>query len=132
MSSRLPRKLRFPTVSLPAAVRASGEALLDQQMWCWGCDVRRAEGNLLAEYGCTKRPSPDPRFHSAYTFPNALPGGALTLWGWQERDLSPGGGQIELLCAYTLLCAACRWIADYEGWVMRCCKPWYRAQAIEV
>jgi hypothetical protein len=156
---------RFPTVPLPAAVRASGEILLDQQMWCWGCDVRRADGNLLMKYGCVKRPSPDPRYHSAYTFPSALPGGALTLWGWgvwiaapdhgslfvsrsrfcarwllqvdlapsawQERDLPPGASQIDLPCAHDLMCAACRWIANYEGWVMDCCNHSYRAQALD-
>lgn len=50
-------------------------------MWCWGCDVRRADGNLLMLYGAEKRPSPEPRFHSAYTF-YLEEGYTLNLWGW--------------------------------------------------
>ncbi len=50
-------------------------------MWCWGCDVRRAAGNLLLAYGAKKRPSPDPHFHSAYSF-QATTEGVLNLWGW--------------------------------------------------
>jgi hypothetical protein len=165
MTSKARKLQRFPTMPLPAVVRASGEALLDQQMWCWGCDVRRASGNLLTQYGCIKRSSPDPRFHSAYTRQDVLPGGALTLWGWgvwiaapdhgslfvsrnrftvrwlphvdiapiawQERDLPLGCTLHDPSDALSLLCAACRWIADYEGWVMGCCNPSYRAQALE-
>jgi hypothetical protein len=29
--------------------------LFDLQMWCFGCDIRRAEGNLLTESGFTRR-----------------------------------------------------------------------------
>jgi len=58
-----------------------GEALLDQQMWCWGCDVRYETGNLLLAYGFEQRRSPNPRFHSAYTYA-LCPECALTLWGW--------------------------------------------------
>lgn len=72
---------RKPTVSLPVDVRKLGETLIDEQMWCWGCDVRRAEGNLLLAYGFEKRPSPNPRFHSAYTLPLCATC-ALTIWGW--------------------------------------------------
>lgn len=56
-------------------------ALLDQQMWCWGCDVRRTQGNLLLAYGAEKRPSPAARYHSAYTFV-ADHHAVLNLWGW--------------------------------------------------
>ncbi len=56
------------------------DTLIDQQMWCWGCDVR-AESNLLLTYGACRRPSPNPRFHSAYSF--ALTEARwLTIWGW--------------------------------------------------
>jgi hypothetical protein len=50
-------------------------------MWCWGCDVRRTQGNLLLAYGAEKRPSPDARFHSAYTFVTE-DHAVLNLWGW--------------------------------------------------
>lgn len=36
---------------LPARVKRRGEALLNQQCWAWGRDVRSAEGNLLITYG---------------------------------------------------------------------------------
>lgn len=57
-----------PVFRLPKAVEKQGEALLEQQMWCWGGDVRRQEGNLLLAYGCERRSAPNPRFHSAYSY----------------------------------------------------------------
>jgi hypothetical protein len=69
------------TVVLPIEMRKVGEALFEQQMWCWGCDVRREAGNLLLAYGMEKHPSPEPRYHSAYHSPLEADG-ALTLWGW--------------------------------------------------
>ena len=35
-------------------VRKIGTTLLDQQLWCWGQDIRRTEGNALLAYGFTK------------------------------------------------------------------------------
>lgn len=69
------------TIRMPADIQCSAVPLLDQQMWCWGCDVRRAQGNLLLAYGAEKRPSPDARYHSAYTF-QTEEGAVLNLWGW--------------------------------------------------
>ena len=59
----------------------TAKMLIDQQMWCWGCDVKRAEGNLLSLYGANKRQSPNPSYHSAYVFQlgEEL---MLNLWGW--------------------------------------------------
>lgn len=62
-------------------VRKIGTPLIDLHMWCWGCDVRRAEGNLLLEYGFEKRPAPDPHYRSAYDVPLS-PTCVLTLWAW--------------------------------------------------
>jgi hypothetical protein len=62
-------------------LRKEGEALLEQQMWCWGCDVRRNRGNLLLEYGFEQHPSPIPRYHSAYRYTLNC-GCVVTLWGW--------------------------------------------------
>jgi hypothetical protein len=70
-----------PAFRLPKAIEKQGEVLLEQQMWCWGCDVRRQEGNLLLGYGFQKRQSTDPRYHSAYTYALCTDC-ALTLWGW--------------------------------------------------
>jgi hypothetical protein len=68
-------------VGLSAADVRTVEALFDQQMWCWGCDVRRGEGNLLLEYGGDRLPAPEPRLRSAYCF-TLCPSCRLTLWGW--------------------------------------------------
>lgn len=81
MSKSALKRQSAPTVKLPAALSRRGASLIDQQMWCWGCDVRRAEGNLLLAYGCQQRPSPEPRYHSAYTY-TLCRDCALTLWGW--------------------------------------------------
>ncbi|MCU0498486.1 MAG: hypothetical protein MUF87_14140 [Anaerolineae bacterium] len=56
-------------------------AIFDQQMWCWGCDVRRAEGNLLLAYGCIKHSAPIPKTPSAYQLWLDTDT-TLTLWGW--------------------------------------------------
>lgn len=70
------------TPGLPVAVRRRGAPLLNQQCWCWGCDIRRAAGNLLLAYGCTRqRPPAGQQGSSAYTL--WLPNGqALVLWGF--------------------------------------------------
>ncbi len=81
-------------LKLPEGISKTGIGLIDQQMWCWGCDVRRAEGNLLIEYGFTKRPSPEPRYHSAYTLCGVIPDGALTLWGWGLWIAAPERGSL--------------------------------------
>lgn len=39
----------------PPPVRSLAEQLLAQQLWCWGCDIRREGGNLLLEYGFSRR-----------------------------------------------------------------------------
>ncbi len=84
-----------PSFRLPKAVERQGEALLEQQMWCWGCDVRRQEGNLLLTYGCERYPSPDPRFHSAYAS-TLCADCVLTLWGWGIWIAREGTGSIFL------------------------------------
>jgi hypothetical protein len=75
------KQRKAQSFQLPLTISKIGLPLLDQQMWCWGCDVRRAGGNLLLEYGFTKRSAPDTRFHSAYDLP-LCETCALTVWGW--------------------------------------------------
>ncbi|QDT36914.1 hypothetical protein [Stratiformator vulcanicus] len=60
--------------------------VFDLQMWCWGCDIKRKEGNLLAEFGLTRRKplnksgKPDPKISSGYHgFHHDL---EVALWGW--------------------------------------------------
>jgi hypothetical protein len=59
----------YARLHLPSHVTKLGAALLDQQMWCWGVDVRRAGGNLLIEYGFTRHSPPHKsRAASLYQF----------------------------------------------------------------
>lgn len=69
------------TIRIAPQIQRIAIPLLDQQMWCWGCDVRRTQGNLLLAYGAAKRPSPDARYHSAFTF-KPDKDTVLNLWGW--------------------------------------------------
>jgi hypothetical protein len=65
----------------PREIRLWGGALLHQQCWCWGQDVRRAEGNLLMEYGFARRRPPEGcKGSTAYFQEDAC--GALALWGF--------------------------------------------------
>lgn len=96
MKSRKLRALRFeesPSIKLPPDLRRRAAALLDQQMWCWGCDVRRKAGNLLLAYGAEKRPAPEPRLHSAYSFRLGADA-ALNLWGWGIWIAREGCGSV--------------------------------------
>jgi hypothetical protein len=85
--------LAAPVFRLPKVVEKQGAALLDQQMWCWGCDVRRQAGNLLLAYGGERRPSPDPRYHSAYSY-GLCAECTLTLWGWGVWMAREGRGSL--------------------------------------
>ena len=40
------------------------EALLSQQIWCWGCDIMRPNGNWLIEIGFKRIEPPN---HSTWT-----------------------------------------------------------------
>ena len=64
-------------------------------MWCWGCDVRRQAGNLLLAHGCERRPAPNPRFHSAYSY-TLCDNCVLTLWGWGGWIAREGQGSLFL------------------------------------
>lgn len=47
----------FPTTN--PDWRGDAAALFDQQLWCFGYDIRRAEGNLLLEMGCQRLAAPE-------------------------------------------------------------------------
>ena len=81
------------SIKLSPTLRQRAAALLDQQMWCWGCDVRRSAGNLLLAYGAEKRPASEPRLHSAYSFRLGTDA-ALNLWGWGVWIASQGCGSV--------------------------------------
>lgn len=68
---------------LPAGVLGPANRLLNQQFWLWGCDIRRAEGNLLAELGFTKAKSPPESGVDISQYRSSLtPHRTLTLWGF--------------------------------------------------
>jgi hypothetical protein len=64
------------------SIRRRGEALLHQQCWLWGCDIRRPEGNALLAYGFKRqRPPADARGSSAYLLACASDS-VVVLWGF--------------------------------------------------
>jgi hypothetical protein len=66
----------------PASVRRFAAGLLDQQMWCWGRDIRRGERNVLMEYGFTRwRPPPGTLGSTAYQL-DSPPRRQVVLWGF--------------------------------------------------
>lgn len=75
-----------PRLMLPARVKRRGDALLHQQCWVWGCDIRRASGNLLLEYGFERsRPPETAEGSSAYRVDLSNDDSvarSLTLWGF--------------------------------------------------
>lgn len=66
----------------PAEVRRRGPAMLNQQCWCWGCDIRRPEGNLLVQYGFSRERVPEGVLGSS-TYRVCLPEArVVTMWGF--------------------------------------------------
>lgn len=59
-----------------------GSALMQQQCWCWGQDVRRPDGNLLLEYGFERHRPPDGSAGATLYFRVFDGGVAISLWGW--------------------------------------------------
>ena len=77
MTNRLNRDAGSPT-----CVRQFAAALLDQQMWCWGCDIRRREGNVLLQYGFSRwRPPAGTLGSTAYQL-DTRPSCQVVLWGF--------------------------------------------------
>lgn len=63
-------------------IKKLGAALLNQQLWCWGQDVRRLSGNALIEYGFEcQRPSEGKRGSTMYTLQPARDCKVI-LWGF--------------------------------------------------
>lgn len=66
---------------IPAEVRRVGMRLFDQQMWCWGQDIRHVCGNLLIEYGLTRMPPQcERRAQSCYDWVSCHR--QMRLWGF--------------------------------------------------
>ncbi len=63
-------------------VRKIGTTLFDQQLWCWGQDIRRTKGNALLAYGFTKHRPPEGKHGStAYEWRGSGRSRAI-LWGF--------------------------------------------------
>jgi hypothetical protein len=76
--------------------RTWASGLLDQQLWCWGRDILRPEGNLLRKSGFCRTPAPDPkRDCSAYSAQTA-DGCDIRLWGFGVMSCHPQSGGLFL------------------------------------
>ena len=63
-------------------VRKTGTLLLDQQLWCWGQDIRRVDGNALLAYGFTRHRPPEGKHGSpAYEWRDSGRS-RIVLWGF--------------------------------------------------
>ncbi len=73
-------------MTLGGDFKKRGAALLHQQCWCWGCDIRRESGgaraNLLLQWDFERTPPPD-GILGATTYAWRGPNGEnATLWGF--------------------------------------------------
>lgn len=69
-------------LSFPTEIRKLGVDLLNQQMWLFGCDVRRKQGNLLLDYGF-ERTRPPEGVKGSSRYARQMPNGDfLVLWGF--------------------------------------------------
>ncbi|MEZ2346381.1 hypothetical protein [Terriglobus sp. RCC_193] len=127
---------------LPQVLRR-GSALLHQQCWLWGCDIRRSEGNLLLTYGFARQADLEGKRSTQYTLPLEHCS-IVRLWGsgfyfgsveegvflnrfafeprlvrftedWQDPvRLKEAPRYMD----FQRLSAACGWIAEYEMWAL--------------
>ncbi|MBL8170960.1 MAG: hypothetical protein JNJ50_22575 [Acidobacteria bacterium] len=78
---------------LPQSIRQAGAALMHQQCWLWGQDVKRPQENVLLDYGFTRHRAPETECNRGCTgYELLLPDGrAIVLWGFGlflgDRDL---------------------------------------------
>jgi len=76
-------------------LRRRAVALLDQQLWCWGRDVARPEGNVLLGLGMCRYPSAVPGSdRTAYT--GRTGNGVVWLWGFGLVYCFPNLGGVFL------------------------------------
>jgi hypothetical protein len=67
---------------LPPEIKKQGAKLFDQQMWCWGYDIRATEGNILLQYGFSRQRLPEGASgSSAYTLDD-MHHRNVALWGF--------------------------------------------------
>jgi CxxC-x17-CxxC domain-containing protein len=80
-------------LGLTAAETAFANGLFNQQFWLWGCDIRRAEGNLLLEYGLVRQRPPEGHAGSRVYRCQLSAEATLLLWSFGIfcGDLQTGG-----------------------------------------
>ena len=77
-------------------LRRRAVALLDQQLWCWGRDVARPEGNVLLGLGMCRYRSTEPGLdRTAYTG-RVAGDGVVWLWGFGLLFCLPDIGGVFL------------------------------------
>ncbi len=111
------------------------EKLFDLQMWAFGCDARRAEGNLFAARGMSRIPPP-PGSACSSTWRETVGEVAIELSSTgvtvrTEREQltlqrGPMGPQLRGAPA-ELLAVFARWVLNWEAWVESQVSPEWRA-----
>ncbi len=81
---------------IPARLQKQGAALLHFQCWLWGCDIRRAEGNLLLEYGFSRQRPPSGAVGSSAYLMALESGACVVLWGFGAFYGNPAEGGVYL------------------------------------
>ena len=67
---------------LPGELRRWGQAMMHQQCWCWGQDIRRSEGNLLLHQGFSRARPPENHKGSACYEKRLDQQRQVALWGF--------------------------------------------------
>jgi hypothetical protein len=114
------------------------ERLFDQQMWVFGRDATRPDGNLLAQRGFARTPPPPGRDVSGtYRLTYGGLEVELSSLGVRARlgtgevflDRDPMARQMRRVEA-SGLAALLRWFADYETWVQQTAGADWRDAAL--
>lgn len=106
--SALPSSTGLP----PSALRREIRLLMNQQLWCWGCDIRHHQENLLIAHGARRVPPRVPSDSRSAAYHVALDGGGwLMLWGFGVACV-PSPGLSVLLPRYD---PTPRTVADAEA-----------------
>ena len=114
------------------------EKLFDLQMWAFGCDARRVEGNLFAARGM--HPSPPPPGSAVSStwretlaeFAIELSSAGVTVSRGELRltlQRGPLGPQLRGASA-DLLPALASWVLDWESWVDGYVGPAWRPETL--
>lgn len=80
------------TPRLPPPLVKHAAALLHQQCWCWGCDIRHPAGNLLMEYGFVRHRHRARDASTTYLLSNES--ARVGLWGFGVAWMPASGAAI--------------------------------------